>query len=98
LGVALNIKTDDAAFEQAKKNAQLGINKLINANNALGILDYAQMLPYMSYSGDVTRGLKVFRDKTLDNLYLGEKTLGQRLNMRFDPNVYKYADYKSAID
>lgn len=98
LGIALNIKTDDAAFEQAKQNAQHGINKLINANNALGILDYAQMLPYMSYSGDVTRNLKIFRNKALDNVYLGKETLGQRLNMRFDPNVYKYADYKRVID
>jgi len=41
LGVAFDIQTGDAAFEKAKKDARLGINKLINANNALGIVDYA---------------------------------------------------------
>jgi hypothetical protein len=55
------------------------------------------MLPYMSYSGDVTRRLKVFRDKSLDNLYVGDKTLGQRMNMRFAPEVYKYSS-KNIID
>jgi len=98
LGVALNIKTDDAAFERAKQNAQNGINKLINANNALGIMDYAQMLPYMSYHGDVTKYLTSVRNNVLDKVYVGEKTLGQRLNMRLDPNIYKYADYKRVID
>ena len=41
LGVALNVNTGDEAFEKAKEAAQKGINRLINANNALGIMDYA---------------------------------------------------------
>ena len=74
--MAFDIQTGDSAFEKAKKDARLGINKLINANNALGINDYMQMLPYMSYHGDVTRNLKRFGTKLEDNLYVGNKTIG----------------------
>ena len=91
LGIALNVQTGDTAFEDAKRDAQKGINKLVNANNALGILDYAQMLPYMSYHADVTRNIKVFGDKVADNMYIGNKTLGQRLGTRLSPEAYRYA-------
>ena len=92
LGVAFDIQTGDAAFEKAKKDARLGINKLINANNALGIVDYAQMLPYMSYHADVTRGLKKLGGKIEDNLYIGNKTLGQQLGTRTAPWIYENSD------
>ena len=94
LGVAFDIQTGDAAFEKAKKEARLGINKLINANNALGINDYMQMLPYMSYHADVTRGLKNLGTKIEDKLYIGNKTLGQRMGTRMSPWIYENADKK----
>lgn len=97
LGVAFDIQTGDSAFEKAKKDARLGINKLINANNALGINDYMQMLPYMSYHGDVTRNLKRFGTKLEDNLYVGNKTIGQRMGTRMAPWIYENAD-KAVIE
>lgn len=97
LGIALNVQTGDPAFEQAKRDAQKGINKLINANNALGIVDYAQMLPYMSYHADVTRNLKVFGNKMQDNLYLGEQTLGERLGTRFAKENQKYLEGNASV-
>lgn len=92
LGIAFNINTGDRAFEEAKLQARKGINKLINANNALGINDYMQMLPYMSYHGDVTRHLKGFGNKIEDNLYIGNKTLGQRMGTRMNPWIYENSD------
>jgi hypothetical protein len=85
LGIALNTKTGDDAFEEAKKNAQRGINKLINANNALAANDFAQSLPMMSYFGDVAKVIKLGGNKALDNVVVGNKTLGQRMGMRTTP-------------
>jgi hypothetical protein len=51
LGLAYNMETGDPAFENAKRNARRGINKLVNANNALAFMDYVDMLPFMSYAG-----------------------------------------------
>lgn len=51
LGLAYNMETEDPAFERAKKEARYGINKLVNANNALAFMDYVDMLPFMNYAG-----------------------------------------------
>lgn len=47
--VARNIDTGDPVFEQQKKDAQNGVMKLINANNALALHDYLETLPFLSY-------------------------------------------------
>lgn len=83
-------------FEKAKQIARQGINKLINANNALGISDWAQSLPYMSYFGDVTKALKVPGNKIRDNFYIGDKTLGQRLGTKLYAPDEKVANFKYA--
>ena len=53
--LAYNINTGDQVFDQAKSDARKGINKLINANNALAVVDYLQALPFMEYSGSVMK-------------------------------------------
>ena len=42
-------------------------------------MDWAESIPYMSYFGDVVKALKVPGRFVRDNLYIGEKTLGQKL-------------------
>jgi hypothetical protein len=42
-------------FDNAKADARKGINKLINANNALAAVDYLQILPFMNYSGKAVK-------------------------------------------
>lgn len=64
LGVAYNIITNDKNFEKVKFESRKGINKLVNANNALAVMDYLQTLPFMSYGG-----------KAL-NRFLGKKATG----------------------
>ena len=53
LALAYDIQTGDPAFEEAKKVSQNGISKLINANNALALHDYLEVLPWLSYGGQV---------------------------------------------
>lgn len=95
LGVAMDVHAG-TEFEKAKQIARQGINKLINANNALGISDWAQSLPYMSYFGDVTKALKVPGNKIRDNFYIGDKTLGQRLGTKLYAPDEKVANFKYA--
>lgn len=57
IGVAYDFPTSDNAFEQAKKDSRKGINKLINANNALAAYDYVQLLPFTSYWGSAMKGV-----------------------------------------
>lgn len=47
--IARDINTEDPIFEKQKKEAQKGIMKLINANNALALHDYLEVLPMTSY-------------------------------------------------
>lgn len=54
--IAYNINTGDKVFDNAKVEARRGINKLINSNNALAVIDYLQALPFMSYSGSAFKG------------------------------------------
>lgn len=56
VGTAYNFSTTDKVFEQAKLDSRKGINKLINANNALAAYDYIQTLPFTSYWGSAMRG------------------------------------------
>ena len=49
--LAYNIDTGDKAFDRNKTEARAGLKKLINANNALAIVDYLQALPFMNYAG-----------------------------------------------
>lgn len=51
LGLALGIQTGNEEYDNIARNATKGINKLINANNALAAKDFAQLLPWMSYGG-----------------------------------------------
>ena len=55
LGLALGVESEDKAYTEAKEESKKGLNKLINANNSLAILDYLQTLPFMNYSGSILR-------------------------------------------
>ena len=47
--IARDINTGDPIFEKQKKEAQKGVMKLINANNALALHDYLEVIPMTSY-------------------------------------------------
>jgi hypothetical protein len=64
MGVAFNVQTDNPAFEQIKKDARKGINKLVNANNALALMDYAQQMPFYSFGG---KALNKFAKATINS-------------------------------
>lgn len=53
--ISYNINTGDKVFDTAKIDARKGLNKVINSNNALAVVDYLQALPFMSYSGKVMK-------------------------------------------
>lgn len=53
LGLAYDVNTGDPVFEKAKHNATKGLNKLINANNALAVMDYLEIMPYLNYGNRV---------------------------------------------
>lgn len=42
LGLALGVESEDKAYTEAKEESKKGLNKLINANNALALSDYLQ--------------------------------------------------------
>ena len=56
-GVAFNFATDSKEFEQAKLDARKGVNKLINANNALALSDYIQAVPFISFHGSAAKSI-----------------------------------------
>ena len=49
LAIAYDINTGDETFDKAKAESRKGLMKLINANNALAVVDYAQTLPFLSF-------------------------------------------------
>jgi len=52
----------------------------------------------MSYFGDVVKALKVPGRAIRDNLYIGEKTLGQKLGTNLYPPDAKVMNFKYAED
>ena len=53
--IAYNLDVGDSVFDKAKDDARKGINKLINSNNALAVIDYLQAFPFMQYSGSAIK-------------------------------------------
>lgn len=51
LGLALGVQTGNEEYDNLTREATKGIYKLINANNALFIKDFAQLMPWTSYGG-----------------------------------------------
>lgn len=68
--LAFDIQTGDPIFEQAKKKSQNGISKLINANNALALHDYLEVLPWLSYGGAVMNKFSKNISKFMDKNYV----------------------------
>lgn len=63
--IAYNIDTGDPVFENAKEKATDGLNKLLNANNALALHDYIETIPWLSYGGAV---MNKFSKMIYDNM------------------------------
>jgi hypothetical protein len=57
LGLAYNIKTRDAAFEQLRESSAKGLSELINKNNALALMDYLEVLPFLNYQGSIFKNI-----------------------------------------
>lgn len=55
--ISFRIKTGDSAFDEAVKESEKGLNQLINANNALRVSDYLELLPFMNFGGSVIEGI-----------------------------------------
>lgn len=56
-GIAFNFATDSKEFERAKLDARKGVNKLVNANNALALSDYIQAVPFISFHGSAAKSI-----------------------------------------
>lgn len=79
LGIAHNIHTGDRAFDYARKDANKGLQKLINANNALAYSDFLETLPFLSYGGSTLRKFANWSAKTADKYGLNfAKTAQER--------------------
>ena len=67
LALAYNAPTDNAEFNNIKKEARKGIAKVVNENNTLSFIDYLQAIPFMSYSRGVVGkyGSGIFGKKSL---------------------------------
>ncbi|QWM90615.1 hypothetical protein [uncultured phage cr61_1] len=66
IGVAYNMFTGDKDFELTKTDIRSGINKLVNANNALAIKDYMQSLPFYSFGG---KAMNKFAEAAVNNSF-----------------------------
>ena len=55
LALSYNIQTGDSEFEKIKRDARQGINKLKAQNNALGYMDYIEVLPFAGSSGSIIK-------------------------------------------
>lgn len=66
IGVAYNMFTGDKDFEQTKTDIRSGVNKLVNANNALAVKDYLQSLPFYSFGG---KAMSKFAEAAANNAF-----------------------------
>ena len=55
--LSFNIQTGDEKFDTAVKQSEKGLNQLINANNALRVADYLELMPFMNFGGSVASDL-----------------------------------------
>lgn len=69
-GILYGIQTGDMIWDASVDHARLGLNKLINQNNALAGADFIEMLPYMPYTGSmISKSIKrsIFEKAVLRN-------------------------------
>lgn len=81
LALAYNINTGDKRFEELKQKFRPGLAKIYNENNSLSVMDYLQMMPYMTYTGKVIK--KHLGDKITNGV---ESMIGRKL-----PNIAEKA-------
>lgn len=74
LACSFGLKTSDDKFNLAVAGSAKGINKLINANNALAVVDYFQSLPFMNYGGKIMSEVAQGARKTVT------KTIGRTMS------------------
>lgn len=60
LVLAYDIPTGDSKFEQLKHDARKGLNKVINDNNTLALMDYWETLPFMDYTGSFLKNVSKY--------------------------------------
>ena len=87
LALSYNIQTGDSNFEKIKRDARLGINKLKAQNNALGYMDYIEVLPFAGSGGSI---IKDYADKVARNMVY-KKNLRYTSEDMFDA-VSKFAE------
>lgn len=69
LGLAYNVKTDDPEYERIKNEARKGLSTVMSQNNALGYMDYLQVLPFAPQAGKIIKGYGngIFRNMAYKN-------------------------------
>jgi len=103
--LAYDFNTGDAAFEQGKKDVQKGLTKLINANNALAVVDYSATLPFLGFGERVLSDFSRMSVTGLEKAGLAfprtagwkEKGLWKALkdNYKYDINLARNTQYMS---
>lgn len=89
LGLALGVHTGNEEYDELTREATKGINKLVNANNALAAKDFAQMVPWMSYGG---KAINAFTRKVTNTKAMRMLTGAPNRNPMYLPKGVKITD------
>lgn len=89
LGLALGVRTGNEEYDELTREATKGINKLVNANNALAAKDFAQLVPWMSYGG---KALNAFTKKVTDTKLMRKLTGAPEPYPMYLPKGMKMSD------
>lgn len=76
LQIAYDIPVQTKGYKEASSESIKGIEKLVNANNALAFSDYIQSIPFMSYGASALK--RMMLRKALNNQYGKAATLAER--------------------
>lgn len=76
LQIAFDIPVQTKGFAESTKEAKKGIEKLVNANNALAIHDYFEGFPFMIYGGSALK--RLIMKRALSSTYGKAASLAER--------------------
>lgn len=85
LALGLNIQTGDSRFEDIKKDARRGLNKVFNDNMTLAAMDYWENLPFLPFFGSAIRDWGKTYSRTMFNRF-GLSSKGDQLYTTFYTN------------
>ena len=94
LALAYNTPTSDDGFEQIKKDARKGIQKLVNDNNSLAAMDYLQALPFMNYTRGYLADVARTRGSRVGNVIKDMKNASSAKDMTSNIQYYTNDLYK----